>query len=675
LEEVVVTAQKREERLKDVPISISVMSGKDLDQSTFKGAADALNLVPGVSAISNVGFGGGSTLLNIRGVGANGANFAGASPVAYYLDSVPFGFVKSAIAPDPNVYDLQQIEVLRGPQGTLYGANAENGVVRVLTNDANLDEFQLKARAAGSSTDGGGGNYGGDMAVNVPVVDGKLAVRAVLDYQKLSGWIRSTVADQLNDAELRNYRLKINAQPTEALSIGLSTWNSRNSYGAPDFSTVDRRTSATIPEPIAADYEIDGLKIGYQSRLFSILSSTSYIHYTNPSTQDLAIYGPFPSIPVYSKFVANTISEEIILHSAATSSWRWTAGAMYRDGTDLQLQTIPGIITDDNKYVSKSHAVFGDIGRRFFHNQLEWLLGFRYFHDDVSELQLAPTSPATANVPLIGKSVSFNPTTPRAVLTWYPTNDLTAYVSFAEGFRSGFPQDPGVLSIDPAFPAVQPEKLYNYEIGIKTDAWDGRLSFDGALYYIRWRNIQESISVPLGNTGIVEAALVNAAAASGPGVEIAVTARPIESLQLGLNFGWNDAKLDADVFSGGVRLLQKGDRTAASSEFTGGVAAGYTVPLGAAGFKGRFSASANYHSKQAGYAIAGPAGLKFYNEAPVIARAELSLISPHRWTSTLFVDNLTNEYKLVTPFQPGTAPDYALRPRPRTIGLHIDYKL
>src|SRR6202035_2278669 len=117
LEEVVVTAQKREERLHDVPISMSVLGGRELDQSSFQGVTDALNTVPGVATTTSLLSGG--TQIEMRGVTAGGPTFTGSSTSAYYLDSVPFGFVKSAILPDPNVYDLQRIEVLRGPQGTL----------------------------------------------------------------------------------------------------------------------------------------------------------------------------------------------------------------------------------------------------------------------------------------------------------------------------------------------------------------------------------------------------------------------------------------------------------------------------------------------------------------------------------------------------------------------------
>ncbi len=161
-----VTAQKRTERLQDVPISITVLNGGDLDRSTVDGVMDALRGVPGVAPSVNVF--GGSSNVSIRGVSAAGPQYFGSSPVGYYVDSVPFGLVKSAISPDSSAYDLERVEVLRGPQGTLYGASAQAGVVRVLTNDPVMNEFDFKERASVSDTEYGGVNYRTDTAVNLP---------------------------------------------------------------------------------------------------------------------------------------------------------------------------------------------------------------------------------------------------------------------------------------------------------------------------------------------------------------------------------------------------------------------------------------------------------------------------------------------------------------------------
>ena len=161
LEEIVVTAQKRQERLQDVPIAIAVMQGNLLDSSSSVSLFDALSNVPGVAITGsqNAGLQGGGAQLTIRGVTAGAPTLAGTSPIAYYLDGVPFGLVKSAVVPDLAPYDLDRVEVLRGPQGTLYGASAEDGVVRVITNDADLHNFDFKTRLSGGTTESGGGNF------------------------------------------------------------------------------------------------------------------------------------------------------------------------------------------------------------------------------------------------------------------------------------------------------------------------------------------------------------------------------------------------------------------------------------------------------------------------------------------------------------------------------------
>src|ERR1700761_9461461 len=247
IDEIVVTAQKREQRIQDVPISLSVMGGADLDKSSVQSVSDALSMVPGVAV--NVTGQGGETKLTIRGVTASGALFAGSSPIGYYLDSVPFGLVRSAVEPDANSFDLNRIEVLRGPQGTLYGASALNGVVRVITNDADVNEFDFKARAGASTTESGGGNYRGDMAVNLPIIDGKLAARLVVGEEHDSGWIDAPVGNNTNDGDLKNIRLKVTAVPTDDLTIKFGALHQEANYGAPPEGENDY-SATTKNQPI-----------------------------------------------------------------------------------------------------------------------------------------------------------------------------------------------------------------------------------------------------------------------------------------------------------------------------------------------------------------------------------------------------------------------------------------
>jgi iron complex outermembrane receptor protein len=667
LEEVIVTSQKREERLKDVPISISVLGGNDLDRSTVSSVTEALNLIPGVSATEGVQ--GGGTQIVIRGAGAGEPLFNGSSPVGYYLDSVPFGLVKSAILPDAGVYDLERVEVLRGPQGTLFGASAENGLVRVLTRDANLNEFELKARAVGSTTDGGAGNYAGDLAINVPIVEGKLAIRGVIDYQNLSGWIDSPVQNHVNDAEQRTYRLKLDAQPTDQLSIGLSAWRTRDDFGAPSTSTDDRKNFALLPEPISSGYDAYGLKVGYDLSPFTVTSATSYLDYRNEGILDLRIYDIPVPYPFGTNIYAHVFSQEVILYSAPVNSWHWTAGAFYRNAADRLLQTFPPIyvVPTDFTSGSKSYAAFGQLGRRFLEDKWEWTLGLRRFHDNVSSQE----NQSLPNVSHIHQTASFNATTPRAILTWHPSRDLTAYTSYSEGFRSGAPQDPNTLRQRPDLPFLKPDKLHNYEIGAKGNLLDGRVSFDLALFYTKWNDVQQSQELPT-STGVGVTALVNSQSASGPGVDLAITARPTDAVELGVTFSWNHLKMDAGVLSGGIPLFRKGDRLNYSSEFTGGGLASYTLPVGRTGFKSRLWTSANYRSRQADHAIANDTTVVNTGEAQFTGRVGVSLLSPRHWTATLFVDNVTNNYG-AQPQSLFPVVDLTPRPRPRTFGLQFEY--
>jgi iron complex outermembrane receptor protein len=673
LDEVVVTAQKRQERLQNVPISISVLGGADLDRSTVQGITEALNSVPGVAAPVSFGALGVGTQISVRGVSAGEPIFFGSSANAYYLDSVPFGFVKSAIAPDSDVYDLQRVEVLRGPQGTLYGASALNGVVRILTNDADLSSFELKARVSDSGTDGGGNNYRGDMAVNVPIIDGKLAARAVVGYDNESGWINSSIRDHFNDAQLRNYRVKIDAQPIEGLSIGLSEWSTRDNYAGPSVSSADNPKFhlALLDEPQASAYDAYGLKIGYEFPWFSVASMTSYLDYTTSGNLDLTFFG-VPATPYYTRLTSNEFAQEITLNSTSSGSWRWSIGGMYRDARDRFFQDSPIFAAaSDNVNSSKSSAVFGEATRIFLGGKLELTGGLRYFKDEVGLVEYSDRTGA----PALGQvaNPTFDKLTPRAVLTWHPSAETTGYASYAEGFRSGGNSDPPVPEIAPALASYRPDSLKNYELGAKGSRWHGRINFDAAVYYIDWTNIQQSLTVNL--NGLPLAALVNGKSASGVGTDFGLTIEPVKGLTLAGNFSWNNLKMDANVYSGGLILFNKGDRLNYSPETTAGASADYIFPLAWSGLKGRLSLSANHTSeldlRRINNALTGPAVAR--GDPMFFTRASFSIESAGHWTATLFGENLNNEQG-ATVRVPNVEDDFS-RPRPRTVGVQLECHL
>ncbi len=691
LMEVVVTAQKREQRAQDVPISLSVIGGAELDRSSLQSVSDALGLIPGVAV--NVLGQGGETSLTVRGVTASGPLFAGPSPIGYYLDSVPFGLVHSAIEPDANTYDLKQLEVLRGPQGTLYGASALNGVVRVLTNDADLNNFELKARAGLSTTEHGGGSYRGDSAVNIPIVDGRLAARLVVGRESDSGWINAPIGTHINSIDTDSVRLKIAALPTDDLSIKLSSSYQGTKIGAPSSGDNDYSHTAQ-QQPINTHFNTQSLVVDYQLPSVTISNSTAYFQYLNDGSLDilpgltlgdifppstLSTYGLTPGAaipPLTTRLTSRIFSDELNLTSKLTGPWRWSAGLFYRDATDSNFQTlgpvglfIPGNVGE--KDTSKSVALFGEVGRRFADNKWEIAVGARYFRDDLS-LDETSLFAAPAGTPLLHVKDRFTATTPRVVLSWFASRNLTMYASYSEGFRSGFPQQSIVLEVAPSYGPVDPDKLHNYEIGAKGSAFDGKLVFDSSVYYMKWDKIQETlgIAVPPSNAYIV--VNVNGKSASGMGVDLAATAHLAEGLTFGINFSYNNLKEDAAVLSQGSILFQKGSRIDASPAYTGGANLQYNFPLGQSGWSGQLQAIGRYTSSQNQSHVDASAqqGVSLVGDAITTGRVSLALLAPSHWRATLYCDNVNNNRGV--PLR-GTTPELNPSTRPRTSGVQLEY--
>jgi iron complex outermembrane receptor protein len=667
LEEIIVTAQKREERLHDVPISISVLSGAELDQLTSDGVLGALERVPGVVATAPMA--GSGAQLTVRGVSAGGATFNGSSPIAYYLDSVPFGLVKTAIVPDSNIYDLNRVEVLRGPQGTLYGASAQNGVVRVLTNDANPNEFEMKARTSLSATEHGGENYRGDLAINVPIVEGKLAARAVVGYEDASGWIDKPNRKDANDAELRNLRLKINAEPTDQLSIGLLAWVSRADYGAPSSADEQMLRSSPEDESIDADYDLYGLKLAYEAAAWSITSNTGYLDYSTHDALDLLPFIGFSAVG-NTTMESQVFSEEIIVNSSADGPWLWSLGGMYRDAEDLLVQITPFPPLPNFTDKSESFAHFGQVTRKFLDGRFEVTAGLRYFEDSVTQIENEPQTLDPNDPVLPPDKTTFDATSPRVVLAWHPVSDSTVYASYSEGFRSGFNQNANVIRTAPEFPPVKADTLNNYELGAKGVLAAGRFTYDVAVYYMDWRDVQQTLSVLVG--GIPTTALVNGESASGFGGEFAIMGNT-DAFDFGLNFGWNELEADSALTTAVLPLYVAGERLNYSPEYTAGALVGYRFAMGA-GYKARWVASGTYVSSQTYRNILDLSLPVFVDEgeSELIARTSLAIESPHGWTAVAFIDNVNDENAA----GPGLfgVPEWVQRSRPRTYGVQLEFR-
>jgi len=670
---VMVTAEKREERAQDVPISMSVLRGDALDQSTAHGITEALEGVPGVAP--NVAVFGGSTNVSIRGVSAAGPVFFGSSPVSYYVDNVPFGLVRSAILPDTNAYDLERVEVLRGPQGTLYGANAQNGVVRILTKDADLHNFDFKFRNTLSTTENGSESVRVDSAVNVPIVTDKVALRATLGFDNAGGWIDRPDQPDANDSRRFNLRAKLNAQPTDGLSLGAQTWVSRMNNGAPNYSPDNKQIPFPNEEQTTQRFDMYGGTLAYKRGAYSIRSSTSYLTYGN----DFSYWLP-PSTVLQSILGSKVFDEEVNLASDGTGPWRWTSGVAYRNAQDRLTQWIPTASFGTQNDKSESSAVFGDITRRLFGGHLAASAGLRFFYDHVTQTEFDdPANPASITY---AKSADFHKLSPKLSLTWLVRDNFTAYTTYSEGFRSGFNQSSNVEKIAPNFPPLKPDNLKNYEVGTKGGLLDGRVLFDVAVYYIHWDDVQQPLTVPSITTDNAllnyVAVNINGVSASGPGFDIGTTFKPAPGLTLSANVGWNDLTQDKDVVAftfaapNGVVIFPKGSRLNLSPETTASGSAVYAFAVGPAGYKSKLSSSASYVSSQFYNRLLGASVDVTPGQSLLIGRVSATLDSPHRWSATFFIDNVNNEQNSV--FLHWTdVPERNLRVRPRSVGVQIDY--
>jgi iron complex outermembrane recepter protein len=313
--------------------------------------------------------------------------------------------------------------------------------------------------------------------------------------------------------------------------------------------------------------------------------------------------------------------------------------------------------------------VFGELSRKLGSDRLELTVGGRYYHDNESTTDLDPPP----GVQVDHFTAGFHATTPRVVLSWYPVANLTAYASYSQGFRSGFGQQPVVLEAAPGFPPVKPDKLNNYEIGAKGTVWDGRLSFDSAVYYVKWKDVQQSLSVLY--QGASFGAFVNASSASGVGAEVSATARLPGGLSLSVNSSWNDLTFDSDVVSADGLLFAKGQRLNRSPQYTAGTSINYETALGSGGYRGNLGASYNYTSRMSAPPQIGVGnGTVFEGSSLAIARISATVTAPAHWSATLYCDNLTNYSRSPFPEFPGIE-EWSERVRPRTYGLQFEYHL
>src|ERR1700682_1612329 len=370
LPEITVTAEKFKSTIQNTPISMSALSGDQLTAAGLTRIEDIAHEIPGLSMRSA---GPGLTEYEARGLASNG----GAAPtVGFYLDEIPLSppalSQSGKVVIDPDLYDIERVEVLRGPQGTLYGSGSMGGTIKVITNQPKLGVFEGSVQGTGSYTDGGGGNYGGNLMLNVPLGD-TLAVRIVLSDLYRSGWIDNitvspfpvdlatktqgnvlaapvtNVFHHANDERLSSGRLSLLYKPSEDFSILATAFKQSLHLGGYDLLDGSPTTASPsgvsnphyeafpLREGVRDEISIFGLTVNANLGFADLTSATAYWDRLGVQTQDASesIYWtnqggtPFVPIPYSERDPSHQFSQEIRLTSHDSSDLHWVVGGFY----------------------------------------------------------------------------------------------------------------------------------------------------------------------------------------------------------------------------------------------------------------------------------------------------------------------------------------------------------
>ncbi|MFN3817553.1 TonB-dependent receptor [Blastomonas sp.] len=652
-EEIVVTARKREERAIDIPIALTAISGEALERRGASNLSDFLQEAPGVGIYDQ---GSGSQKITIRGISTS----LGANENGYYLDDLPFTGVTVPIAPDVRAWDLDRVEILRGPQGTLFGEGSMGGTVRILTKGADLDNWEAKGSAFVSQTEDGGTNRGIKGAFNAPIVPGILAVRVAGTGERFPGWVDNGVTGQadVNDQTFTTFRAKARFDPTERLSITGSYWFYKGSFpGGGSTASDDGEQSQSAALAGGFKYRLYGATARYD--LGGAEAFYSYSH----NKVDLPQSGPLLGGTLDANIGITVDAHEARIASSGDGPLQWTFGGYARDAVrgDAFVFALFGIDNID-RTDSKARALFGEGTYTLPFAPIDVTAGLRYYHEKLGGFE------ANSGVVTPDAGDTYESWNPRFSIAWHPNPNATIYATAAKGFRAGQLQPSVSLALAgplgiPLPAALAQDSIWSYEIGGKAELFDRLLTLEGALYYSDWKDV--TVRIPLGNTGFN--GLINSKGTTTKGAELSAVLRPATGLTLTASGAYVDATYSGAVPGTGIVDGAVVDDVA---KFTANASVDYRTTL-ATGLDG-FGRIGWQHSTPRRF-VAFPGFLPGDTIDRIDARIGVDI---DQLSIALFADNLTNDrgatsYRSVQAIAPGVNEITASRLRPRTFGVEL----
>ena len=702
LQEVIVSAQKREERLQDVPVSVSVLNPETLLQQNNLGATSYLPQAPGV-ALDQVGAG--QDQLTIRGI----ATGLGTNPlVGITIDDIPFGSSVYAslgccILPELDPLLLDSIEVLRGPQGTLYGANAMGGLVKFVTSSPSMSESAGRAEVDTSTVAHGNQGYGVRVAYSTPLVSNRFALQMNAFDRQDPGYIRDPLQGRsnVNEAHVSGGRIALDGKLTDFLTLKVSALYQQTKTDGSNMVDI-----ALSGAPLYGPYEhermpgTDGLDEHlqfYSANLtatlgaVSLSSLTGYqrLFFSNP-TDDTPTIGPllplfYPGITDFGVAFLNVIhtdrlTQEFRIASAGQTRLQYIAGLFYsneRNRIDQQLApatyatgqlmpSLPSLLIANVQQNYTQYAAFANVTFNLT-DRFDIGAGGRFSHNEQNLVEMQSGTLAGGTGTSVSNSTDTEtPTTYSFTGRYHIDPAEMIYASIASGFRAGGPN----INYPPGHRSFDPDTTINYEVGLKSEWLNNRVTVNPALYYIDWSKIQVFETTPNGLTYFT-----NGGRASSKGLEVSLEVVPVNGLHVTGNVSYDDAKLTENAPQNTFYGFA-GDQLPFAAEWTAYIAADYVRPI-----TDTISVFSGLSAIYTGARLIDFAPVAGVPRLPLPAFTTLDLrfgAKFERLRATLFVRNVGDKRGFVggTDFTAGTTnspkgPWEAALITPRTIGISL----
>lgn len=695
IESISVTAQRRREPAREVPLTADVLKGEDMERGGYQSLSDLAALLPGMNHNQSGGGTGGSQI-TMRGISTGSQ--VGAT-VGMYVDDVPFGS-SSAYAGggssslDLGLFDLASVESLRGPQGTLYGAGAMGGLIKYVAVEPDASAFSGQVTAEASGVRGGKTGHVMRGMLNAPLSDGVAGLRATVYQRSDGGFIRDVnrLGRLVDASKTDGARVALLLTPSKDVSVrltaltqnqerdGASTQDMDIATGRPLYGALTKRLMLGEPSEVRNDLISAALKVDLKWATLDAI--TGWQRTSSAGRVDSsALYAPLlaPQGIVNSAygmdygFSNRKFTQEVRLTSPRSRQFEWLAGFFYTDETGSKTQHLSPFnafaqptnpVLADAKFPStfRETAVFGT-GTYYLTPQADVTMGVR--HSRNSQRLDQEFSGIFAPAPQPASQSSEGVTTWLFTGRWRPAEHQAIYVRAASGYRPGGPLP---LIVNPLTGApltnssFKSDSLWSYEVGWKGDVIPGRLSTEVALYQIDWKDMQVFTS-SAGFSGIG-----NAGRARSRGLEWTLRAAPIDSLRLATSLSVIDAKLVDDSPDLGGRA---GERLPNTARVSAAVQADYNFSV--SGYPAYFGATLRYTGDRLNSFKSSP-GIPQYRLPAYTAIDLRGGVQVGKVNVGLFVRNLTNrrgQTAADTTLSTAGGPARVNLITPRTIGLQF----